>query len=706
MTIPNKHENEVKEEGMTEPPTNKSQSHPLLSVTDEVDVDSLMMDLERPQNSPFSFNIGSGDSGLMESLTPKDLEMLAHLLKPIMLAQSENDNQKPEDCALPTPTVNSAIKEDKKDDTEWYKPSYGESTYSLLYLYSVDSVAFWYAAFVHVLQITTILLTLIDVVDTDGIHLPPNVSLSVTIAQGLALFPAMAFQSEILEVAARFKDGFLPEILTINPRATYASWLLSGIAQLITGLLLLLTVFILIMQVDSVLDIMLNFAALEFMAYIDDAAFSLAKSGFVGNRLQMAANEVASFRVRKRAASDQGFLQRSWKAGVFFLILSGLFAAWITIVAYRMAGKYMCNTIIVNMGDDFVPSLGAFNGMYDLDSSANSGLEWRAVYVERRSVEIGTPGRGIFDYCEDIKAWTFRIDSKDKSGKGDPCDWIARSSETDGYDITEAVGSAWFVRDETNREVVLEPFSLFCFDCSNEDAEGSDDCGGKGTCSNAVCDCEDGWYGLRCEFVRPCPWINLDARTDKFASTRDWASSYQSIELGKGSLVEAYHRPVYIHEYSDGEYDVVMFTGGRWALTSSVFLPLAGRIPSNALSDGHDDVGSDIGNYFKHAFHGYKGFSTNLSVAFLSDYMEMGTHLSSSSPVGFSWFFAEEAITDNQNQGFGNGISTEFLCRACDESSNPCLYDGKCSDGACVCSLDSFGSLCEIPPGMFMGLFI
>ncbi|CAB9513572.1 expressed unknown protein [Seminavis robusta] len=692
--------------GMTVPPTIKSHNHPLLQVTDEVDVDSLMMDIEQPKKSPkeegvptvksSSFTIPSGVSTFMESLNPKDVETLAHLLKPIILA-ADGKKKELEECAVPTPSVTTSAS-DKKDDSEWHNP-YSESTYSLFYLCSADSFAFWYAFFVYVIQITTILLTLIDIVDWggNGLDMPPNVDLIVTIAQGVALFQALAFQSDLLEVVAKLKDGFHPEVLEKHPGATYATWLLSCIAQLMAGLLLLLTIYILTMQVDSVLGIMLNFAALHFMADIDNVAFDLAKAGFVGNRLQSAANDVVNFQVRK-PSEDQGLLLRSWKAGVFLLILVVMITGYVTIVVFRTSGKYMCNTIIVNMGDSFVPSLGTFNGIYDLDFSTGSGLEWRAEYLERRSVEIDAHGRGVFGYCNDINAWTFRVQPKENQEDSGPCDWIARSSETDTYDITETGRIQWFVRDETNREVVLEPFSLFCFDCSNEDAEGSDDCGGKGTCSNAVCDCEDGWYGLRCEFVRPCPWINLDARTDKFASTRDWASNYQSIELGDSTLVEAYHRPVYIHEYESGDFDVVMFTGGRWALTSSVFLPYAGRIPSYELSDGHDDVGSDIGNYFKHAFHGYKGFSTNLSVAFLSDYMEMGTHLSSSSPVGFSWFFAEEAIADNQNQGIGNGISTEFLCRACDESSNPCLYDGKCSGGDCVCSLDSSGSLCEIPP--------
>ncbi|CAB9525077.1 unknown protein [Seminavis robusta] len=718
MTTPNKHEKEVKEQEMTSQ-TTMNYGNLLLHVEDEEDVDSVFfLDHESPcktttnattRESTSTF--GTGVSTIMESLSPKDLAALASLLKPLLISQENEMKHKVqggdlEECPLhPLRTSREMLsKEDEtrdknKDEAKWHNP-FGESTYSLLYLCSVDSVAFWYAVLVYVIQITTILLTLIDIVDWggNGLDMPPNVDFIVTIAQGVALFLAIAFQSDLLEVVGKFKDGFHPEVLEKHPGATYATWLVSCIAQLVAGLLLLLTIYILTMQVDSVLAIMLNFAALHFMADIDNVAFDLAKAGFMGNLLQSAANDVTDFQVRKQSV-EQGFLQRSWKAGVFLLILVVMIAGYVAIVVFRTSGKYMCNSIIVNMGDNFVPSLGTFNGLYDLDFSAGFGLEWRAEYVERRSMEIGSSGKGVLGYCNDINAWTFRVQQNDNKKDSDPCDWIARSSETDTYDITETGRIQWFVRDATNHEVVLEPFSLFCFDCSNEDAEGSDDCGGKGTCSNAVCDCEDGWYGPRCEFVSPCPWITIDARTDKFASTRDWASNYQSIDLGNGSLVEAYHRPVYIHEYSDGEYDVVMFTGGRWALTSSVLLPHAGRIPSNALSDVQEDVGSDIGNFFKYFFHAYNGYNGNYMVAFLSDYMQVGTQLDSSSPVGLSWYaITNEATAEDENQGTGKLVDTEFLCHVCDSDSNPCLYDGKCNNGTCECNLDSFGSLCEEPP--------
>ncbi|CAB9518368.1 unknown protein [Seminavis robusta] len=118
-----------------------------------------------------------------------------------------------------------------------------------------------------------------------------------------------------------------------------------------------------------------------------------------------------------------------------------------------------------------------------------------------------------------------------------------------------------------------------------------------------------------------------------------------------------YHRPVYVHEYDGGEYDVVMFTGARWALTSSEFLLHGGRIPDRKVSNGQEGVGSDIGNFFKYFFHAYNGYYGNYTVS-------------------------EET---------GKLVDSEFLCHVCHDDSNPCLYDGKCKNGTCECSQDSFG---------------
>jgi hypothetical protein len=142
---------------------------------------------------------------------------------------------------------------------------------------------------------------MLDIVDTpqsgNPLRLPPMVALTVTIAQGVTIFLIPAFMSDLIEAVLKLQDGYYPEVLEKHPGATYSTWLFSCSCQATAGILLLVTIFILTMQVDSVLSIMLNFAALHFMAEIDDLGFQIAKMGFVRRRLQEQTEEVLNFQV-------------------------------------------------------------------------------------------------------------------------------------------------------------------------------------------------------------------------------------------------------------------------------------------------------------------------------------------------------------------------------------------------------------------------
>lgn len=81
-----------------------------------------------------------------------------------------------------------------------------------------------------------------------------------------------------------------------------------------------------------------------------------------------------------------------------------------------------------------------------------------------------------------------------------------------------------------------------------------------------MCECDEGWFGLRCEFHEPCKSLEVDARFDEFLDYRDWSQNYDIFEL-EDTPVYAYGRPVYYHEPKPGEFDVVVFTGRRWMAT-------------------------------------------------------------------------------------------------------------------------------------------
>lgn len=102
-------------------------------------------------------------------------------------------------------------------------------------------------------------------------------------------------------------------------------------------------------------------------------------------------------------------------------------------------------------------------------------------------------------------------------------------------------------------------------DC-DADRKSNEECRGRGSCSDAVCECDEGWFGLRCEFHEPCTTLEMDVRFDGFVDHRDWSMQYEIFTLD-GDPIYAYNRPIFVSEPKPGKFDVVVFTGRRWMAT-------------------------------------------------------------------------------------------------------------------------------------------
>ena len=206
-------------------------------------------------------------------------------------------------------TVVGSGKHDEKEEspTEWHSPL-SDSTYTLMYLYPFNSQGFWYGTFVFVLQMSIIVLTVVDTVDTEAttnpLRIPPMVDITVTMAQGLTLFILAAWMADLIEAIMRLQEGYHPELLPNYPGATFSTWLVSCLAQLSAGLFLLAGTFILTMQASTVFKVMLNIKTLIFMALIDDLGFGMTKKGFVTCTLQAEAKSVGGIQVKKRKCTN------------------------------------------------------------------------------------------------------------------------------------------------------------------------------------------------------------------------------------------------------------------------------------------------------------------------------------------------------------------------------------------------------------------
>ena len=97
---------------------------------------------------------------------------------------------------------------EENGESDWHTP-YGNSIYTLFYMCEFDSIGFMYAVFIYAIQIITITLTLVDIVDPPGsdnpLRVPPMVPLTVTIAQGVTVFIALAYMSDLIEALTKLQ---------------------------------------------------------------------------------------------------------------------------------------------------------------------------------------------------------------------------------------------------------------------------------------------------------------------------------------------------------------------------------------------------------------------------------------------------------------------------------------------------------------------
>lgn len=74
-------------------------------------------------------------------------------------------------------------------------------------------------------------------------------------------------------------------------------WEIANLMRMIEGCFAIVVSFIFIVQSANVLDLFLNFVAVEFVSAMDDAAFFLAKKSFFGNTLKQHADRVSDVHV-------------------------------------------------------------------------------------------------------------------------------------------------------------------------------------------------------------------------------------------------------------------------------------------------------------------------------------------------------------------------------------------------------------------------
>eukprot|EP00984_Skeletonema_dohrnii_P019381 scaffold9237_cov72-Skeletonema_dohrnii-CCMP3373.AAC.1 len=367
-----------------------------------------------------------------------------------------------------------------------------EDTFSFLIYSHVRSRAFFLATFVFTFQIAIYSVLLYDITNFSSqrnpLKIPAGVETPVRIASALAIVVAIITQDDARKMVNLLRDGFDQDLVNAFQGTTKTKWVLSIVLRGSEGLMGLFLTFLLIMQATTVLDLLLNFLAMEFVSHLDDVVFVLTKEGFFGANLQNESTKLSNtfyhashLWTESRAAS---IVTKTY----FIFLFTIMFVAWGIISYYQVSGKYLCNQIFAQFSDEIMPELGSFTGLFYVHTQRFGG---RSSYRDNRE-------GSMLAYCKNETRWTLSLTEGEDAN---PCNWTAASSESTSFDLLSTTSSPWVIKIPSNIEAPLTHYLLACYECENLNIPEN-----NGICMKAqkpekfdYSICRDGYYGLSCE---------------------------------------------------------------------------------------------------------------------------------------------------------------------------------------------------------------
>lgn len=542
-------------------------------------------------------------------------------------------------------------------------------TFSFLVAAPFWSVPYWTALFVFAFKNIIYILVALDMIDMSApngnvLSVPVAVETPVLVSQAMAFVIAVFTQNDVIQSLMMIYEGYNEKEL--GQAFAASSWFKYTTAVLflfLDGSLGLAVTFMLIVNSSTSLDVLLNFAAVEFVSGLDEAAFYLSDLGFFGSRNQAEARLISNTRYLVPQRHSPVF-QVTLMVGILLAILSG----WAVVLSRQFSGFFATNTLIVQFDDELRPELGAYTGTYTMKVRAGRQPAQRFWFVEDQH------GEGMFAYCGQTRSWSFIV------GEEHPCDDpLVESTPTTTFDIVESGIEPWFaLRPDTSYAVQMDQFTL------SPVCVTTGDCGGDVTCGrNNQCECPPERFGTRCEFrwIDICPEIQIDPRlTSRFGAIREIATTFFLLRTQRGVNVELFQRPVFMNNDTG---DLILYLGLRWGVTNI----------DRLVGLNNTDVGEFL---MSDSFRPLRDLS---GLDLLSEPMRFFTPQDNELPVGISWFTVinreglARADLDADNEG------SELICAVCNDKTNKCRYDNLCNpDGSCTCLHGEQGRLCELVP--------
>jgi len=167
----------------------------------------------------------------------------------------------------PLPNGGNPKEKSSLEDKKRLEKNLTQDTFSLMIVSPVMSRPFFLAILVTCLQLAIYTFAAFDLIDMSNegnpINIPSNVSNTVRLTQFLLLLVAVILNKDLIVVFDIVRDGFSPVFYDTFEHATLFKFALSCATRFIQGSFSLLVLFFLVLSGESVVEMLLNFAALE-----------------------------------------------------------------------------------------------------------------------------------------------------------------------------------------------------------------------------------------------------------------------------------------------------------------------------------------------------------------------------------------------------------------------------------------------------------
>jgi len=222
--------------------------------------------------------------------------------------------------------------------------------FTILFVSPLFSAASLFSLIIFAFQLMILCLVLTNLMH-DGYPgnkflVPLDIKAEVAITQVLTLFISIFTAKDVINALDVFQVEYETSILETFPAATLSKWIITNILRFAEGCLVLIITFIFIVQSFDVLDLILNFAVMQFVSELASLGFYLAERGYSLLDIKEAAvkaqgitfRQVKDFKLcctnhtRIKVSSSQRI--------IFFPILIAFFTGWAFIMYRQITGYY------------------------------------------------------------------------------------------------------------------------------------------------------------------------------------------------------------------------------------------------------------------------------------------------------------------------------------------------------------------------------